>query len=137
MDKVKDFEAHHDFIRAIIVHPSEPYMITGADDGKVKIWNYETGFSLKHTLDEHKHFVLCLSFNPKDLTKFASGSMDKTVKIWNLTTDGKANLTLSGHKGSVNSVDFYKGDRPHLATGSDDKTIKVWDYQTKQCLSTI
>lgn len=88
-------------------------------------------------MEEHKHFVLTLAFNPKDLTKFASGSMDKTVKIWNLTTDGKANMTISGHKSSVNTIDFYKGDRPHFATGSDDKTIKIWDYQTKQCLTTI
>ena len=137
MEKVKAFEAHNDFIRSIIVHPSEPLIITSSDDAKIKIWNYETGFTLKRTLDEHKHFVLCLAFNPKDLTKFASGSMDKTVKIWNLGTDGKANLTLSGHKGSVNTIDFYKGDRPHFATGSDDKTIKIWDYQTKQNLATI
>lgn len=137
MEKVKAFEAHNDFIRAIIVHPTEPYIITSADDAKIKIWNYESGFSLKRTLNEHQHFVLALAFNPKDPSKFASASMDKSVKIWNLTTDGKANLTLTGHKGSVNAVDFYKGDRPHFATGSDDKTIKVWDYQTKQCLSTI
>lgn len=51
MEKVKSFEAHSDFIRCIIVHPSEPYIITGADDTKIKIWNYETGFSLKHTLE--------------------------------------------------------------------------------------
>ena len=124
-------------MRSIIIHPTEPFIITASDDSKIKIWNYETGFTLKRTLDEHKHFVLALAFNPKDNSKFASTSMDKSIKIWNLTTEGKANLTLTGHKGSVNTVDFYKGDRPHFATGSDDKTIKVWDYQTKQCLATI
>lgn len=40
MEKVKAFEAHADFIRAIIVHPSEPYIITSSDDSKIKIWNY-------------------------------------------------------------------------------------------------
>lgn len=137
MEKVKDFEAHTDFIRGIIVHPSEPFIITCSDDTKIKIWNYDKDFVLKRTLEEHKHFVLALAFNPKDLTKFASASMDKTIKIWNLTTDGKANLTLTGHKSSVNTIDFYKGDRPHFASGSDDKTIKIWDYQTKQCLVTL
>lgn len=134
---MKSIEAHGDFIRAIIVHPTEPFVITSSDDAKIKIWNHDKDFSLVRTLDEHKHFVMALAFNPKDLTKFGSTSMDKTVKIWNLTTEGKANFTLTGHKGSVNCIDFYKGDKPHLATGSDDHSIKIWDYQTRQCLHTI
>lgn len=80
---------------------------------------------------------MALAFNPKDLTKFASGSMDKTIKIWNLKSDGKANLTLSGHKSGVNCVNFHHGDKPHIVSGSDDRTIKIWDYQTKQCLGTL
>jgi coatomer subunit beta' len=61
-------------------------VITGSDDSKIKIWNFEKDFSLVRILDEHKHFVMSLAFNPKDLTKFGSTSMDKTIKIWNLTT---------------------------------------------------
>ena len=80
---------------------------------------------------------MTLTLNPKDLTKFASGSMDKTIKIWNLTSEGKANMTLTGHKAGVNCLDFFKGDRPHIVSGSDDRTIKIWDYQTKQCLNTL
>ena len=137
MEKVFGFEAHKDFIRSIIIHPVEAYMITSSDDSLIKIWNYEKDFSLVRVLEEHKHFVFCLCFNPRDLTKFASGGMDKTVKIWNITTEGKANMTLSGHKSAVTSIDFYRGDRPHLISGSDDCTVKVWDYQTKQCLNTL
>ena len=137
MEKVKEFQAHADFIRCIIVHPTEPYMISGSDEAKIKIWNYENNFSQVAVLDEHKHFVMALCFNPKDLTKFASGSMDKTIKIWNIKSEGKANLTLTGHKACVNSIDFHHGDKPHIVSGSDDRTIKIWDYQTKQCLNTI
>jgi len=31
MEKVKEFQAHGDFIRAIIVHPTEPYIISSSD----------------------------------------------------------------------------------------------------------
>jgi coatomer subunit beta' len=112
-------------------------MMSCSDEAKIKIWNYQKDFSLVATLDEHKHFVMAMAFNPRDLTKFASGSMDKTIKLWNITSEGKANMTLSGHKAGVNCLDFYRGDRPHIVSGSDDRTIKIWDYQTKQCLNTI
>ena len=137
MEKVKEFQAHGDFIRSIIVHISEPYIISSSDEAKIKIWNYQKDFALVATLEEHKHFVMTLAINPRDLTKFASGSMDKTIKIWNITSEGKANMTLTGHKSGINCLDFYRGDRPHLASGSDDRTIKIWDYQTKQCLHTL
>ena len=137
MEKEHAFEAHQDFIRAIIVHPTQPFIVTCSDERKIKVWQYDTKFTLKHVLEGHQHFVLALAFNPKDPTKFASASMDKTVKLWNFGTEGKANLTLQGHKSSVNTVEFFKGDRPHIASGSDDSTIKIWDYQTKQCLTTI
>ena len=87
--------------------------------------------------EEHKHFVMALAFNPKDLAKFGSGSMDKTIKIWDIRSEGKANITLTGHKSGINCLDFHHSDKPHLVSGSDDRTIKVWDYQTRQCLKTI
>jgi len=51
MEKVKSIEAHSDFIRAIIVHPSEPFLITASDDSKIKIWNHDKDFALVRTLD--------------------------------------------------------------------------------------
>lgn len=40
MEKVRSFEAHADFIRCVVVHPVEPYLISCSDDSKIKIWNY-------------------------------------------------------------------------------------------------
>ena len=38
MEKVKSFEAHVDFIRSILVHPSLPYVLSSSDDLSVKLW---------------------------------------------------------------------------------------------------
>lgn len=50
MEKVKEFKAHADFIRGIIVHLSEPYVISCSDEAKIKVWNYQKDFSLIATL---------------------------------------------------------------------------------------
>jgi coatomer subunit beta' len=39
-EKVKSIDAHSDFIRAILVHPTEPLIISCSDDTKIKLWNY-------------------------------------------------------------------------------------------------
>lgn len=137
LEKVKEFEAHSDFVRAIVVHPQESYIITCSDDASIKVWDYEKGFSVFRTMKDHNHFVMDVAINPRDPSKFASASMDKTVKVWNITSESKANFTLTGHTGGVNAVNFYNGDKPFIVSGSDDKTVRVWDYQTKQVISTL
>ena len=41
MEKVKEFEAHNDYIRYLEVHPSSPYVISSADDMSMKLWNWD------------------------------------------------------------------------------------------------
>lgn len=52
---------------------------------KIYIRDYEKSFALVRTFNQHKNFVMQLSINPRDLSKFASASMDKTIKIWSIT----------------------------------------------------
>ena len=137
MEKIKDFEAHNDFVRAILIHPQDSLVITCSDDSTIKIWDYEKGFNLLRTMKDHTHFVMDISINPRDPTKFASASMDKTIKVWNVTAEAKANFSLIGHTGGVNTVSFFNGDKPYIVSGSDDKTVRVWDYQTKQIIATL
>ncbi|KAK1282559.1 Coatomer subunit beta'-2 [Acorus calamus] len=85
----------------------------------------------------HSHYVMQVTFNPKDTNTFASASLDRTIKIWNLGSPDP-NFTLDAHLKGVNCVDYFTGgDRPYLITGSDDHTAKVWDYQTKSCVQTL
>lgn len=41
MDKVKQFEAHTDYIRSIAVHPTQPYLLTCSDDMLIKLWDWD------------------------------------------------------------------------------------------------
>lgn len=104
----------------------------------IKLWNWEKDWSLEQTFEGHEHFIMCVSFNPKDPNTFASGCLDRTVKVWSLG-QSTPNFTLNtGQDKGVNYVDYYPlPDKPYLITSSDDLTIKVWDYQTKSCVATL
>ncbi|PIA65170.1 hypothetical protein AQUCO_00100570v1 [Aquilegia coerulea] len=137
MDKVKVFEAHTDYIRCVAVHPTLPYVLSSSDDMLIKLWDWEKGWMCTQIFEGHSHYVMQVTFNPKDSNTFASASLDRTIKIWNLGSPDP-NFTLDAHSKGVNCVDYYTGgDRPFLITGSDDHTAKVWDYQTRTCVQTL
>lgn len=43
-EKVAQFEAHPDYIRAIVVHPTQPFILTASDDMTIKLWDWEKGW---------------------------------------------------------------------------------------------
>ena len=134
MEKIKEFEAHSDFIRCIVLSPKEPYLISCSDDTKISLWNIENNFSLIRTYEEHNNFVMKIAVNPKDTNMFASAAMDHKIKIWSFTSNN-SNLTLEGHTKGVTSIAFCPlTDKPYLASGSDDRVIRIWDYTNKHCI---
>jgi coatomer subunit beta' len=137
LEKVKEFEAHSDFIRSIAIHPKDPLMLSCSDDQTISLWDIEKGFTLVRSYEEHKNFVMKLAINSKDYNMFASASMDHKVKIWSFTS-ANSHLTLDGHTKGATAVAFCPlNDKPYLASGSDDKSIKIWDYTNKHCVFTF
>lgn len=137
-EKVTAFEAHPDYIRCLTVHPTASVLLTGSDDMTIKAWDWEKSWKCVQVFEGHTHFIMNLTFNPKDTNTFASACLDRTVKIWNLSS-ATPNFSLEAHeKGGVNYVEFYPGpDKPYLVTAGDDKTVKIWDYLSKSCVATM
>lgn len=137
MEKIREFEAHMDYIRSLEVHPVHPYVLTSSDDMQIKLWDWEKQWANVQSFDGHSHYVMMVKFNPKDTNTFASASLDRSVKVWSLGSP-LPNFSLEGHTAGVNCVDYFQGgDKPYIASGSDDHTVKIWDYQTKACVHTL
>lgn len=81
MDKVKVFEAHTDYIRSVAVHPTLPYLLSSSDDMLIKLWDWEKGWVCTQIFEGHSHYVMQVTFNPKDTNTFASASLDRTIKV--------------------------------------------------------
>ena len=141
MDKIKEWEAHTDYIRNVEIHPSRSLILSSSDDMTIKCWDWDKDFECVMHYEGHSHYVMMVKINPRDTNTFASASLDRSIKIWGLTAN-TAHFSLeggsAGHERGVNCIDYYPGgDKPYLLSGADDKTIKIWDYQTKACLQTL
>lgn len=139
MDKVKVFEAHTDYIRCVAVHPTLPYVLSSSDDMLIKLWDWEKGWVCTQIFEGHSHYVMQVTFNPKDTNTFASASLDRTIKVWSadvfILSFGQVhlyfkgvnfmlifsllqiwnlgspdpNFTLDAHLKGVNCVDYFTG----------------------------
>ena len=66
------------------------------------------GWNCTQQFEGHSHFVMQVTFNPKDTNTFASASLDRTVKVWGLGQPNP-NFTLEGHDKGVNCIDYFTG----------------------------
>ncbi len=99
LERLHQFEAHSDYIRSVVVHPTQPYILTSSgmfhvlfflkkinfgyliDDMTIKLWDWDAKWALKQTFEGHIHYVMQIAINPKDNNTFASASLDRTVKV--------------------------------------------------------
>lgn len=62
----------------------KPYLISGADDRLVKIWDYQNKTCVQ-TLEGHAENVTAVCFHP-ELPVVLTGSEDGTVRVWHANT---------------------------------------------------
>jgi hypothetical protein len=115
--------AHDGAVGAVAFAPDGVHLISGADDGVIRVWNRETGLAVRE-LTGHRGRVSALSFTPDGRT-LASGSGDQTVGLWDFAT-GKLLHRCEGHDGWVRSVQFHPNGKT-VISASYDETLRAWD----------
>ncbi|MEQ9466412.1 MAG: caspase family protein [Ekhidna sp.] len=103
-------------------------MASGAGDGKIIIWNEETGEVIKK-INAHREpiFDLTLSNNGKLL---ASTAWDGVISLWNTETWERYNY-IYNEGASTYAFDFTENDA-YLVVAMLDKTLKLWEVETKK-----
>jgi len=125
--------SHSTAVMSVAFSPNGKLLASGGGDSMIKLWDMETGKSLR-TLPGHIGWVVSVMFSP-DGKQLASSSLDNTVKLWDVNTGGELG-DLSGHSKFVKSVAFSPDGRL-IASGSYDQTIKLWDAGTRRELRTL
>ncbi|HSQ57770.1 MAG TPA: HlyD family efflux transporter periplasmic adaptor subunit [Gemmata sp.] len=105
--------------------------ITGAEDGKVRIWNLTDPAKLPtnplyEPEDYHASSVTAIAVSPDG--KFAATAAGREIFIWELTSGKKLYSLPPEHRDNVTSLSFTP--QTHLVTASRDRTLKVWKLGT-------
>ena len=114
---------HSGYVTAVAWSPDGHHILTGSEDGTVRIWDAATG---DNTLTlTHKASVTAVAWSP-DARHILTASRDRTVRIWDATTgDNTLTLTLT-HTDWVRAV-AWSPDGHHILTASEDRTARIWD----------
>lgn len=127
----RDDNANADsYVRAVCFSPDGNWLITGAEDHVVKVWDVRTR-TVKFKLTGHDTDIYSVDAS-QDSRFIISGSGDKRAKLWSLET-GQLLSTLGGGDygptDGITSVSVSPTNR-HVAAGSLDKIVRVWDVET-------
>jgi WD40 repeat protein len=126
---------HRGFVNSVAVSKDGKWVVSGSDDGTVRIWDIETGIS-QATPGGHGAQVKCIAITP-DGKKLLSCSHDRTIKTWAFPS-GRLERVLKVHEDLVRPV-VLVADGEMLLSGDqgDAGSIKLWVTDSAECTKTI
>lgn len=116
-------------VRCVVCCPpggKTPRAITGADDGKVRVWNLSNPDKLPTTAMElpetHASAITAIAISPDG--RFVATAAGREVFIWDLEAGRKAYSLPAEHRDTITWLAFTP--QTQLVTASKDRTLKVW-----------
>ena len=130
--QVNTFEAYNGKVVVTIFSPDGKYVLSGSDDGSVRVWEIAT--------DKPPEFfyrfscaVVSLAFSSNEESVLV-GLKNHSAELWSFSEQKRLHI-LKGHQDQVNLVDFPLNPQV-IITGSYDNTVKFWNARNGQLLGT-
>lgn len=136
---------HTDGVWSVAFDPKRRRLASGSIDGTVRVWDVETGHTVRTLPGSRLYPVMCLAYSPNGDRIAAAGLAPKLdlklsldplelvrpagiVKVWDVET-GKLALTYNSHDQLVVGVGFDPRGR-HIASAGFGNVVRVWDGRT-------
>jgi len=109
-----------------------PVVVSGSDDGSVRVWDLATDDPVGSPFTGHEGPVYAVAVTELEgRPVVVSGGDDDSVQVWDLATGDLIGRPFTEHDGDVNAVAVAElQGRPVGVSGSDDGSVRVWDLAT-------
>ncbi len=118
-----DTGGQSDAVHSIDFSPDNRYLVSGGEDGALKIWDLSTGKVWKNLTEPYTN-ITKVRFSPNG-DFIATASKDQTIKLWNVNT-GQKIMTYRSHFKAIQALAFSPDGR-WIASGGEDQIIKIWE----------
>jgi len=127
---------HPSAVRSVVCTPpgvSFNYCLTGADDGKLRLWDLATGKMIREFKSaaeengfQHRGQITALAFSPNG--SYAVSADDQDICLWQVN-DGQLKYRFpSVHRGAISTLAFTPQCK--LISAGRDNTLRVWRLGT-------
>ncbi|QYN41156.1 hypothetical protein K1T35_48330 (plasmid) [Pseudonocardia sp. DSM 110487] len=120
-------------VLSVSVTPDGTRIVTGGDDGTVRVWDLATGAPVGETPMGHRGGVRSVAVTP-DGTRIITGGGDGWVRVWDLATGDEVGVTLGAHSSGATAV-AVTPDGTRIITGGGNGggagMVRVWDIASR------
>jgi WD40 repeat protein len=122
---------------ALDITPDDTNIVTGDDEGKLRIHRLEDG-KLLHELGDYGDFIASIDVSPKgDLAVAAMGSSrygggngkSKGALVVLDISRGEIEYQIEGHRGAINTA-VFSPEGELIISGGEDADIRIWHAET-------
>jgi WD40 repeat protein len=110
----------------LALSPNGKKLVTGSEDGLVRLWDVKTGRNLR-SFPDHARILRTVAFSP-DGKRLASAGDAESIRLWETATGKQAAILETGQDEVVCLA--FSPDGKKLASGSRYRSIRVWDVDT-------
>ncbi|KAK9459185.1 WD40-repeat-containing domain protein [Lipomyces oligophaga] len=130
-------QGHYDSISSLVYSPDGSKIITGADDGKIKVWDAHSGFALV-TFTQHTASVTGLEFSKRGShSVLFSSSLDGSIRAWDLVRYRNFRTFTATERIQFSCVAVDPAGEVVCAGSLDSFEINLWSVQTGQLLDRL
>uniref|UniRef100_UPI00398EB067 PWP2 small subunit processome component n=1 Tax=Pristiophorus japonicus TaxID=55135 RepID=UPI00398EB067 len=128
-------QGHFNNMVTLSYSPDAQYIVTGGDDGKVKVWNTSSGFCIV-TFIEHTSSVTAVTFNSTGFV-VVSASLDGTVRAFDLHRYRNFRTFTSPRPTQFFCLALDSSGEIVCAGSQDSFEVFVWSMQTGRLLDVL